>query len=437
MSKNNTSIGDKDIFPEYMNSKPSTDREKERAKDLITASRVRLQQSHPFFAYLLINLNPVPEQAVVTAGVDAQGNLYYNPKFISSLDIPTCQTLLAHEVMHIALLHLQRDGTRDRMIANIAQDIIINNLLINNNFKFDGILKKGFVPEDNEIKIGRKIIDNLDQKTFEEVYALIESMYKKKMIKVYQDSNGNIVMQDGKGNRVVLDINKQGKSKADETPAETKTRETLENSWKKKLAEAEVYSRQQGKETKGLDLHIDNLLNSKLNWREILRKYITAQIPFDFSYNRPSKRGLAIDTYLPSIRKDNSLEISIAVDTSGSIGQDDLKDFLSEINDIASSFSQININLMFWDTEIKEHYQLDKHNIEDLIKNKVSGGGGTDFKQVYNYLEDNIPSTKVLVFFTDGYADFPIEEKYKTIWVLSKDSIPIDKLPFGTGVKIE
>src|SRR3990167_5535750 len=132
------------------------------ARDELIKARVRLQQENPFFSWLVmgLTLREVKDGSVATCGVDFKGNLYYNPKWIEKLTQPQIKTLLSHEVMHIALLHLTRardfipdiekDGEK-RQLVNIAEDMVINNMLVQNDFEFSGELLNGVVPKNNEL----------------------------------------------------------------------------------------------------------------------------------------------------------------------------------------------------------------------------------------------------------------------------------------------
>ncbi len=94
------------------------------------------------------------------------------------------------------------------------------------------------------------------------------------------------------------------------------------------------------------------------------------------------------------------------------------------------------VHLLFWDTQLNNYYEIDKYNINDILKIKIKGGGGTVFTDIYKTIEKKVSNTKLLIFFTDGYADFPREEKYKTLWILSKDSCSEKDIPFGDTVKM-
>ncbi len=424
------------------------------ARDEIIKARVRLQQENPFFSYLVMGLNLVEEvdnPLMPTCAVDMRGNLYFNPEFINKLNQAQVKTLLSHEVLHIALLHLLRvesvipelknsdfetgvyDGnpkTKTKLdIWNLATDLVINNTLILNGFEFGGELDKGLIPRNNEFNFkGDKFkVKDIDKKIAEEIYNEIYNKAKEIMKK--EGYNGF-------DNHIYL-IEDDGKSKGVRGRAISKAElEKLGKDWKKRLVEAGTYAKIQGKEPLGLGRHIDKILNSKMNWRELLYRYITQEIPIDYNWNLPSKRSQVLKVYMPRVKKE-LVDISVAIDTSGSIGKEELTEFLSEVVGISKAFDSIRVNIFFIDAKVYNHYVLNNGNYEEVLNYEIQGGGGTDFSKVEEYLDEKIPHTKLLVFFTDGYASFPKDNNYKTLWVLTKNSCPESNIPYGEVIKLE
>lgn len=387
------------------------------AKDRLITARVRLQKDNPFFSYLVMNLNLIEKEDIKTCGVDCKGNLYYNSDFIDKLSNDEIKTLLCHEVLHIALLHLTRLNNRDKKVWNIATDIIINNTLRNNNFIFDKGLSGGLIPNSNNIKINDFRIDNLDKMFSEEVYNILIEKLKENEQEKNSGFDEHLYSDDDN------EINEEDKSK-------------LEKEWKDKLAEASTYSQMKGNLPVGIDRYLDKLLNNKLNWRELLYKYITQELPSRYTYSSPNRKSHALGVYLPKLIKEK-VNISIAVDTSGSISKDDLNKFISEVIGISKSFENIQVNLISMDTQVNNHYVITNGDVEEFLSSGLTGGGGTDFKEVYSYIDTEIPNTKLLIFFTDGYAEYPRDESYKTLWVITKDGINFNDIPIGEKVRFE
>jgi len=389
-------------------------------KEIIRA-KVHLQKENPFFSFLVMNLNPIESKDIKSIGVDIQGNLYYNKKWVDDLTQEQLKGVLTHEVLHLALEHFLRDTDKHQEIYNIACDLVINDILINNNFQ----LPKGLVPYNHKFtfKEDKIIIEDLDKKSADEVYnELMKYADKEK-----QDKN-TIVGFDSErfdNHEIARDSNGKGKDRKGKDKKEQGiSREELKqikDKWKKLLGEASAYAKQQGNMPSGMERLVDIMLNDKINWKSLLYKYITRELPFDYSYNRPSKRSRALGIYMPSVKRE-SINIAISVDTSSSISQKELSEFLGEIVSIAKSFNNINMTLIICDNEIKDVYEVRNGNIQTILDLKIHGGGGTSFTTPLNYIKDNLPNTKFTIFFTDGYGDRISlgDYNFNIIWLLTK-----------------
>jgi len=388
------------------------------AKDKIIKAKVKLQKDNPFFAYLVMNLRFSEDESIGTIGVNMKGDCKYNSKFIESLSDESLKGVLTHEVLHLALQHPLRLESREIEIYNVACDLVINNILINSQFTLPNE-SGGLIPYNNKFQFPNfEWIEDLDKKTAEQVY---EEIYKNPKL----TQKVSIAELDGKR----FDKHLQDKG----TPQEIKE---SDDRWKKAFSEASCYAKQQGKLPKGMDRLLDVILNERVNWKQLLYKYLTRTLPYDYTYARPSKKSISSGFYMPSILRE-SIEVVVSVDTSGSISRDELGEFLGEIINIARSFNNIKIKLIVCDCEIKEVYDFSNGDIDTIMNLKFSGGGGTSHKPVYKYLADNLPSTKLIVNLTDGYTDFPDEESFKTIWVLTKNGCDESNIPFGEVIKWE
>ncbi len=199
----------------------------------------------------------------------------------------------------------------------------------------------------------------------------------------------------------------------------------------KAVSEASAYARQKGDMPNGLDLFVDNLLNQKVNWKHLLYKYLTRTIPHDYSYSRPSKRSFSTGVYMPIMRKE-TIDIVVSLDTSGSIQREELTEFMTEINGIAKSFNNLTMKLIVCDSDIKDVYEIGNNSDNEISKLIIRGGGGTSHKPVYDYINDNLPNTKLLVNFTDGYTDFDkLDNSIPSLWVICKGGVSENEVPFG------
>ncbi len=156
------------------------------------------------------------------------------------------------------------------------------------------------------------------------------------------------------------------------------------------------------------------------------------------SYQKPSKRSISCGYYMPSVIKEG-IEVIVAVDTSGSIGEKELVDFVSEIIGLAKAFQErIHMTLITCDAKIQNTYEIANGNIEK-IKNEVKmrGGGGTSFTPVIDWINENKRDAKLLIYLTDGYGDKIQRQKYDILWVLSHGGSDDLLKDVGNVIKLE
>jgi len=156
-----------------------------------------------------------------------------------------------------------------------------------------------------------------------------------------------------------------------------------------------------------MDLHTD------------LGNYIAENIIVHNSF--PSKKSISCGFYMPSIKKEE-VEISAVIDTSGSIDNEQIQEFITEIISIAKSFNNVKIRLITCDCEVKNDYVVENGNIAKIQELKFNGGGGTSFIAGLDYIKENYNNTKLVVYLTDGEGDKVGAGDYpfNLIWVLSK-----------------
>ena len=398
--------------------------------EMISLAKISMQKSMPFFSYLTMHLKCIPtkdDKIVPTMGVDSRWNMWYNENWVSKLSKEEVSAVVCHEVMHIALEHLKWLAGRDPRVANVAQDIVINDLLVTNGLHLP---KDGIIPQNHEVTINGNIkIKDIDKKCWQMIYAELE----KKLPKSYTYTFDNHMRDDSS-----LEDEK-GKGGGQPSPADGQKPNMPgagageQMTGKDALNNAYTYSKMQGKTPSGMDRLIDELNYPKMNWRELLQKFIIRELPFDFCYTRPSKKSISTGVFLPSIMREN-LEICVGVDTSGSISPKDLKDALSEVYGIIMAYSNVKLTVLSCDAQVHTVTQVECQ--EDIQNLELKGGGGTSFVPVFDWIDENKPMTKLLIFFTDGYGDFPTETSIKTLWCVSQGGLELSKVPFGEAVSL-
>lgn len=362
------------------------------AYDKILRAKVQLQQTKPFFSMLVMYLNCKEDNELTeTISVDIKGNIRYNSEWIDKQSEKEVEGVLCHEVMHIVLQHLERRGGRDGQLYNIANDMKVNDILVQENMELP---KDGVIPDRNHtFTQGNITVTKIDEKTSELIYDELYKTQKKngkgggKLPKGFDDHK----YTDGNGNN--------GKDKI--TKEEMKK---LKKKWKQTLSDAAVYAKQIGKLPAGMERLIDDILDSKVGWRHKLYKYITNELICDFTWTRPHKKSMSTGVYMPNVVKEK-IQVITHVDTSGSIGQKELSDFLSEIVAITNSFANIEMDLLVCDAKIHDHIVVDKNNVAEVLSTKIKGGGGTSHKPVVEWINKHKPNAKLLITLTDGWSD--------------------------------
>jgi predicted metal-dependent peptidase len=314
---------------------------------------------------------------------------------------------------------------KDRNISNIAADIITNYIVQDSGFALPKTVLK---PDaySHDITVGGIHIDKIDQRHFEEIYDIL--MKHAKIINVYIEGNGkgksgNEEKQKGFCNKCGgFDQHQYGESLSQEESRE------LEREWKNKVAEAFHHAKNNGSVPAGIERMFDEIMGSKVNWRALLHKAVVNSLPCDYTFMRPNRRSVATGFYMPSVKKE-MIELAVAVDTSGSIDNEMIKQFMGEIYSIAKSFENIKLRVLCCDAKVHSDQIIKSpHQIKNI---QVKGGGGTSFIPVFDKLKKN--GTNLLIYLTDGYGDFPDREYVKTIWAITHSEID---LPFGKKIVV-
>ena len=370
--------------------------DREVREQLVTA-RVGLLLKASFFGNLATRLKLVnADEWCATAATDGR-HFYYNSRFIKMLKPKEVEFLFGHEVLHCVYDHFGRRGDRDPQIWNIANDYCVNSDLVKHRVgdmittvpclydrKYDGLSSEEVY--DDLMKNAKKININ----------DLIN-----KMIDEHMDGDG-----EGEGD---------GRPKLSEAE-----KQQIRDEIKEAMLAAAATVDGAGNLPAGVKRLIQELTEPKMNWRELLRMQLESTIKSDYTWMRASRRGWHMDAVMPGMKQDPMIDIAVALDASGSIGETMLKDFLGEIQGIMDSFPAYRIHVVTFDTETYNPAQYDSDNLDDICDYEVKGGGGTDFDCIFTYLKENEIEPKRLVVFTDGYpfGSWGDENYADTVWIL-------------------
>ena len=362
-----------------------------QVREKIIGARIALLLKAPFFGNLATRLKlENADEWCPTAATDGR-KLYYNTEFLKKMPAKQLEFLIGHEVMHLVYDHMGRNGDRDRRLFNCAADYCVNQDLLDQ-------------------KIGEKIPVGLyDQKyrgwsaeeVYDDLYAKADKISIEDLEKMLLDEH-----LDGEGD------DGEGDADGGETPngKDGKGRPKLSEEEKKQIRdeikEAVISAAQTagaGQLPAGVRRLIKDLTEPQLNWRELLQQQIQSTIRADYSWARPSRKGWDMDAILPGNDLEKEIDICVAVDASGSMSDEMLKDILSEVKGIMESYNSFKLHLWSFDTEVYNATVFTAENIDEIMDWEVGGGGGTLFETNWQYMVDNDIAPKKFVMFTDGY----------------------------------
>ena len=184
---------------------------------------------------------------------------------------------------------------------------------------------------------------------------------------------------------------------------------------------------------------IKDLTEPKMNWREILRQQIQSTIKNDFTFMRPSRKGWHMNAILPGQNFDETIDICVAVDMSGSIGNQQAEDFLGEVQGIMDEYQDYNIKLWCFDTAVYNEAEFSADGGERLEEYEIIGGGGTEFDCNWEYMKEHNIQPKKFIMFTDGYpwGSWGDEDYCETVFVIHSNFDRKLQAPFGITTHYE
>ena len=196
-----------------------------------------------------------------------------------------------------------------------------------------------------------------------------------------------------------------------------------------------------GKTGSGGDKDLEDLLKPQVNWREVLREFITDTCAGnDYStYNKPNRRYLSLDLIMPSGISEKVEELVLAIDTSGSIGQRELTTFLSEVKAICDTVKPSKVRVLYWDTQVCRDEKYDMNDLDKLVQStKPKGGGGTMVECVPQYMAEHGIKPQATIVLTDGYLGNSWGQwTCPTLWVILDNKSATSKVGKTLHVKSE
>lgn len=369
---------------------------------------------------------------VTTAATDGFNVMYYQPFLDKAWDAggdKAIRSIVLHENLHKAFRHMsvwkalfQRDGQR----TNIATDIVIGNELSETpEFCFDhgqlgDLLKMKFAhaPQWKDKNTG-EVFDLLDDKTMKKMFG------------------------EGGAEGAAGDIHMPGGGEPGDKPGEEgegqAAGEELSEAEQDAIMDAAVRQGiivQRGRDPGRADRNAQAMA-PKVDWKAALRNWLQGR-SFGYDLNdwrKRSRRSRSLGVYLPSHYSTRVGRVVAAIDTSGSIGNVELGQFLGELNALCKALSPVSLELLYWDASVAKHESYNPATYSTMLQTtRPAGGGGTDVGCVFKYIDKNIDDVRGVIVLTDGYTPFPPKYKTDTLWI--SNGIQASQFPWGAAVNI-
>ncbi len=430
----------------------------------LVGSRMRLLNTQPFYAMLLLGLRLSVDYAANTAYTDG-ARIAFNPDFLESLSEDELDFVMMHEVLHVALLHCYRGEGWNQYIFNIACDIVVNSNIF---YSMAGLKKNikilGEVPM-NKTPSG----EDGYLYTAEEVYKMLMKSAKYITVTVKgradsglpssdpQKGHGNDKNKNGPGNTEKNGKSGPGGSMESDTgtdvgqngrfddhgywQVETDSRIERDTWIERVLEAAEIAStiadKTRGKTPLGAERMLNKLRKPETDWREVLRNFIEEDVS-DYSFSPPDRRFADSPFFLPDFNQSTEQisDILFMIDASASMTNQMLSDAYSEVKGALTQFDgRVKGWLGFFDATVI----INEFNDEDEFKViHPKGGGGTAFEPIFEYVRDKMQERppRVIIILTDGYAPFPSESVtmgIPTLWIINNTDV---NPPWGRVARI-
>ncbi|OGA20070.1 MAG: hypothetical protein A3H32_02220 [Betaproteobacteria bacterium RIFCSPLOWO2_02_FULL_63_19] len=386
----------------------------------LRAARTRLVLERPFLGALILYLPLDGRAGCRTFATDARA-LYFNPAHVLSLGFSETQFMLAHEALHCALGHFARRGSRLRARWDIACDFAVNGLLIDDgmsappdalwNAAFRGLAAEEIYPLLPDDAAGA----TLDDHWFGDRQSGGGEM--RAIARPESDSAGSASQRDA------VDEARFQPPAAAEAAA-------LAQSWRSRLAAGALEAARVGRLGGHWGAIADAAIEPRLPWRSLLARFLMCVARDDYSFARRSRRdGEAL---LPGMES-REANLVVAVDTSGSIPRDALQDFLQEIDALKGQI-RAGVALLLCDATLAPHAPPRFSPWERIVLPEgISGGGGTRFTPVFEWVENEPVRPDALLYFTDAQGEFPeLEPDYPVLWLVTGNA----PVPFGERVQL-
>ena len=406
--------------------------ESEEAKEKLVAARIKMLFNQPFFGNIacrLLLVDVTDEGWCPTAATDGR-KFYYNRNFVNMLSTQQNVFLVAHEIGHCIYEHFLRVNGRDKQYWNMAGDYKINGMLVRE--------KIGEIIDQIKICFDAKYMS--DEWYTENVYDDLKANQAQVQmtLDVHLDVEGE--GEDGKpcaGGSGDGDEDGDGKGKGKKPTISKDDARAISDELKNAVIQA-AQSAGAGNVPAEIQRIVGQLTEPKMDWRQFVRVTLESNLVSDFTFMTPNRKSQFNNVVLPAMMRDEKIDICIAIDASGSIGQADCTDFLSEVQGIMDQFGSYRIRIWSFDTSVYHYDEFTDDDGRSIEEYQIIGGGGTDFMCNWHFMEKEGIEPDQFIMFTDGepFDKWGIEDYCDTLFLI-KNRYSKPEAPFGQTIYYE
>jgi len=379
-------------------------------EEKIAKAKARLILRSPYFGLLAGRLKTQPADEVATFLSDGRV-LRYNPDFFADASIESVEFALANSVLHHVLAHENRRRKRQGRLWRLATDYAVNAILKENGFS---------LPKEARFEA------RFTGKYAEEIYAVLKDEIRNE---AYSDEESDDEGLNERKNRM-KEVPSDGQKDRSYPLPSAELDPATEVMWQAAMKEAMKKAQNLGSGPVGMQRLFAKTAGASVAWRNELYHAISRHQKSDYTYLRPNKKTVSQNLYLPSATSE-TLTLAVAVDTSGSVDETLLGRFVAELEALLLGFPRVEVDVIVCDAKVQGVWRFVSGEALDF---SLKGGGGTDFRPVFTYIDEALPQTSLLLYFTDGRGLFPKEPPlYETIWILPEEAA----VPFGRVMTLD
>lgn len=395
-----------------------------QARDRLIQARVAMLIKHDFWGKMATRMRLINADAWCSTLATDGKNFYYNSQFVLSLgSIDKVIFGFAHEVLHCIYDHIPRTGDRDRKLSNIAQDYVINADLVHY-----GV---GKAIDEVDIIYDKKYFNWSFEAVYDELYDKADKIDIDELFGQLLDDH----LEPGEGDS-------EGDSDGDGSDSDVSKKRPVLTQEQKEAIKDEIreavlqaaQGTQAGKLPGGVNRIVNNLTNPKMDWRSLINMKLPSLAKNDYSYQQFNKKYMQSGIIVPGLNRQESIDVCVGIDTSGSISQQVLEEQLSEVVGIMDMYEEFTIRIWQFDTSIYGYAEFTKDTAGDILEYEVKGGGGTDFDANWTFMKEEGIEPQMFIMFTDGepWNSWGDENYCDTLFIINnnynKEIVP----PFGS-----